>query len=78
MHLHKKDTELRKLLVQTEVNNIIDVLASDLGVNIEIQGITITPIDMSSHMEYGVNISLTINDKGPYSIGVQEYSTSAY
>ncbi len=76
LHLHKKDTELRKMLIHTEVNNIVDVLSADLGVSITVLSIDIVPIDMSTHSEYKIIISLMIDDKGPYSIGMQEFSTS--
>jgi len=69
-HLQTKDTELRKTLVHNEIMNIVNILSADLGVAITVNGISISPTDNSSNVEYNCSISLTIESESAITIGV--------
>lgn len=59
-HLQTKDTQLRRLLIQDEVNTVVNVLSSDLGLPITVKGITLSPISsaLNTSMSCVINISI--------------------
>ena len=63
LHLHAKDTGLRKTLISNEVDGIIEAISSDFGAKIEVQAVNIEDVEYGDRSEYTVNISLKINDK---------------
>ncbi len=68
--LHTKDTELRKTLINTEINNIVDVLSNDMNVSIDVSNISIMSYDKTDHVEYKITIQLKVNNTELSQIGV--------
>lgn len=61
-HLQTKDTQLRRLLISDEVNSIVNVLSSDLGLPIIVKKITMSPI--SSALNTSISCTITISIPG--------------
>lgn len=61
-YLHMRDTSLQQTFISNEVSNIVRVISADLGVLIEIEDVSISPINKQSHMDYKITIQVKIND----------------
>lgn len=68
-YLQTKDTQLRRLLISDEINNIVNVLSSDLGLPIVVNDITITPI--SSALETSLSCAINISIPGEENIKIE-------
>ena len=63
-NLQTRDSELRKTLISSEIDSIVNVLSADLGVKITINNVSINNLNKGDRVEYVVSIDLTINDEG--------------
>ena len=59
--LQTRDTSLRKTLISSEINNVVNVITADVGSSISIDAINILPISTGSATEYNVDIPVTVN-----------------
>jgi hypothetical protein len=62
-YLHSKDTESSKQLIEAEIQMILLVISADLGVNVVLNSVDITPISMGAYTEYTVYIDISISNK---------------
>ncbi len=60
--LQTRDTNLRQTLINTEINNIVNVIAADIGAEINIEEINIIPISTGGNTEYTARVVLKINN----------------
>jgi hypothetical protein len=57
-----KDLNLRRTLITSEINNIVNVLAAQTGAQIDVESTEIIPISTGSSTEYNAIIMLKINN----------------
>ena len=62
-HLHTKDTSMRQLLITNEVEQILDVIRSDFGANIDFINVKIDRQDMHVSSHYNILIEIKVNNK---------------
>ena len=68
-HLHTKDTQLRRVLITDEINNIVNVLSSDLQLPIIVKDIIIQPI--SSALNTAISCIIRISIPGEENIKIE-------
>lgn len=61
-YLHMRDTSLQQTFISNEVSNIVRVISADLGILIEVEDVSIEPINRESHTDYKISIKVKIND----------------
>lgn len=60
--IQTRDLTLRQTLITTEINNIVNVIKSELGAKIIVDKISIVPVSIGPSTEYNCTILLKIND----------------
>jgi len=59
-HLQAKDTQIRKLMITEEINKVISVMTSDLGLPISVLGISISQVPTTMASTYSCEIVIKI------------------
>lgn len=72
-HLKSRDTQLRKLLISNEVRQIVNVISSDLGLPIIINGISINPMSTTLETSYNCIIDISIPGEENVVINVSSF-----
>jgi hypothetical protein len=57
-----KDLNLRKTLITSEINNIVNVVAAETGADVEVESAEVIPTSTGSNTEYNAVIMLKINN----------------
>jgi hypothetical protein len=57
-----RDVNVRQMVASTEVNNIAKAVASDTGVDVNVESIEVIPISVGSYTEFSARIVLKINN----------------
>lgn len=73
-HLQTRDVQLRKLLISDEINNIVNILSSDLGLPITVEKISINPISTVLDSSYTCNIVMSIPGEESITFDLQSFS----
>jgi hypothetical protein len=60
--IQTKDTNLRRTLITSEIDNIILAITTDLNANIKVTNLSIVPVSEGAYTEFNVKIELMIND----------------
>ena len=60
LHLQTKDTQLRKVLINEEIRNVIGNLSADLGLPITVKSVKMSPSVSSTMTEYTCAIEISI------------------
>lgn len=62
-HLQSKDTQFRKLLIDTELSNIVDTIKSDLpNHNINVNDVKINKKELGGNVEYNLIVVIDIDN----------------
>jgi hypothetical protein len=57
-----KDLNLRKTLITSEINNIVNAITVETGADVEVESVEIIPTSMGSNTEYNAIVMLKINN----------------
>lgn len=66
-----RDLNLRQTFITTEINNIVKVVASEVGADIDVEKVEIVPTSTGSSTEYNASIVLKINNDQRKQINVE-------
>ena len=72
-HLQTRDTQLRRLLISDEINTIVNVLSSDLGLPINVKNITIAPFSAALNSAISCTITIEIPGEDDVSLEVKSF-----
>lgn len=72
-HLQTRDTQLRRLLITDEINTIVNVLSSDLGLPITVKNIKISPISSALNTSVSCLIYLSISGEDDVQLEVKSF-----
>lgn len=71
-----RDLNLRKTLISSEINNIVKVVAAEIGAKIDVMDVQVIPISTGSSTEYTAVINIKINNDQRKKISIDFMSGS--
>ena len=75
--LQTKDTQLRKLLIADQINNV-NVMTSDLGLSINVVSIKISTIPTSLDTQYECEIIISVPGEENIKLSIKEHNYNLY
>jgi hypothetical protein len=61
-HLQTRDTSLRKLLLESELHSIVEIINNSFSMNVSILGSKLTPIESNEKIDYLLDIKFLVDD----------------
>lgn len=70
--LHTKDTQLRKIIISDQINEIVNIMTSDLNIPIVVKTIEISNIPTSLEIQYHCKITISIPGEEDIVLTIQD------